>query len=61
MKTAFREVTNNLGETKRALFVICERCGGDRFMIYSIEGHEHLQCVECNLGYCDGTCAQPQH
>lgn len=35
-----------------AQLILCPRCDGDQFHIYSVEGHSHLQCVQCTTSYC---------
>lgn len=50
---------NNKGEHKPALLAQCGRCGSEQFVVFQIEGqdHIHLQCGDCGYTYCEsGKC-----
>lgn len=58
----FREITvtareGEPGLEKKALQLVCP-CGGECFIIFTIDGHQHAQCVECQETQCDGACAK---
>lgn len=40
--------------------VVCPECSGEAFHVYRIgaRGHLHLQCVICDVSYCDGSCSE---
>ena len=53
------EVTDPDGQSVPALLKKCP-CGGREWFLYLIlvggVAHPHVQCVECDQSYCDGTC-----
>jgi hypothetical protein len=49
------------GEKVAARLVCCSECLATPdlptfFIVYTIAGHQHLQCSECGTTYCDGSC-----
>jgi hypothetical protein len=60
MKFIDRHVTSLVnGEELPAEFAACDDCDGQVFYIFVIDGnHQHLQCVECGVIYCDGSCGK---
>lgn len=57
MKTRSVTVHDAAGQAVAADLLICAKCGNDTFVIYAVRGtHSHLQCLECDEVYCDGSC-----
>jgi hypothetical protein len=62
MKTRQIRVTSRTdGATAGAELIVCELCNKNKFLIYTIAGHDHahLQCANCSETYCNGTCDKP--
>lgn len=57
-ESALTEVTSLSGTKELARVYVCERCGGDTFHIFVVMPgrHQHVQCADCDVSYCDGTC-----
>ena len=49
-------VQDNKGNSVLAFKATCPDCGNDQFMILIINGHNHLQCTDCNVSFCQGGC-----
>lgn len=64
MKHVEREVISAVdGERVKALFAVCSDCNNDRFLVFVVDGqdHLHLQCSRCQTSYCPaGACAAAQ-
>ena len=59
MKTRTITVTSRIdGAGARAELVCCPKCDSEKFVIYTISGHDHphLQCCKCQETYCQGKC-----
>lgn len=61
MNTSPITVTDGKGGKKPALLVTCPECGEDLFNILVIDGHNHLQCSECNTSFCQGGCEHKEN
>lgn len=48
-------VSRSDGEIMAASLVACG-CGNELFIIFTVNGHQHVQCIECETSYCDGAC-----
>ncbi len=44
------------GTRTSAELLLCPDCGGERFMVYTPLGmqHVHFQCIRCGVSFCDG-------
>ena len=55
-------VTDKNGVAVKAQMVVCPNpaCGlsggDDRFHLYVVDGHSHMQCITCGETFCDGMC-----
>lgn len=53
-------VTDKDGNQLPAMAIVCAECGNDAFCIFIVKrptsDHQHLQCTECGVSFCDGTC-----
>lgn len=58
MKTRLGTVTaqDGSGEIREATMFLCQECDGEMFIIYKVEEHQHIECVNCSTSYCDGKC-----
>lgn len=54
MTTREEIIEDKDGNKITGLLAICENCGGEAFFIFSIHGHNHLQCVNCGTSFCQG-------
>ena len=52
MNTLPTHVTDKDGNKKPALLVVCPDCGSEAFVIFVIDGHNHLQCFDCEHSFC---------
>lgn len=60
MKTENILVKDKNGQSKPAIMAVCPDCNNNKFMILVIDGHNHLQCSNCNTSFCqDGSCDKP--
>ena len=51
------EVVDKDGGRHLARVYVCANCGHNAFQIFLINGrHQHVQCTECGVSYCDGSC-----
>lgn len=44
------------GKEYTAQLSVCERCTSEAFRVYGVDGHLHLQCIDCDTTFCDHTC-----
>lgn len=46
------------GKTVKARVLSCSLCHGETWHILRIGAgqHEHIQCVQCGVSFCDGSC-----
>lgn len=44
------------GHSTKARLCTCP-CGNPEWLIYLIDGHQHLQCLRCGETFCDGSCS----
>lgn len=52
-------VLNKTGASDSADLIICPHCYAQNFFIYKLKnGHQHIQCANCDTSYCDGTCGR---
>lgn len=61
MSTREITVTDLAGVEGPALLLLCDRCGGDGYLVYlTLGGAAHLQCRHCGAVLCmhDGPCSQ---
>lgn len=58
-KPGFTQI-NGIGGNLPCDVIICDRCDGEDFVIYSVLGHTHLQCVGCDKTFCSGECSKPK-
>lgn len=59
MKSKQTTVTDIDGNTIPATQVMCPNgCDVSAFLIFFIGPHQHLQCVQCDESFCDGSCAK---
>jgi hypothetical protein len=57
MKAIPVTVTDQDGHTVPAQQMRCPDCDGQGFLIFLIdEKHYHLQCLDCDTSFCDGSC-----
>lgn len=52
MITKETTVTDKNGNEVPALLVLCPECGRDEFSIFVVNGHNHLQCLYCEVSFC---------
>jgi hypothetical protein len=50
-------VTDKGGTPTPAMLMRCP-CGGEKFLVYFIDTHQHCQCTICGTSFCDGSCSQ---
>lgn len=57
MKTKPVTVTDMHGNDVPATLLLCSECSNGTFAIFVIgESHQHLQCLQCEESFCDGSC-----
>lgn len=57
MKTKIIEVRDQDGVPAEAELMICDKCDGDKWVMYFLWGtHNHAQCAACGTVFCDGRC-----
>jgi hypothetical protein len=52
----FAREGRTVGIPVKAQQLVCQ-CGGEFFIIFTIDGHQHAQCSDCGETQCDGSCA----
>lgn len=58
------EARDGSGETRKAKIAQCPQCRSQGFIVFALEGHDHLhlQCIDCDTSYCPKgePCSQPE-
>ncbi len=58
MKTIAIEIKSHLDSLVRRAGekLLCDDCERDTFLIFTVNGHTHLQCSFCDTVFCPGGC-----